>query len=80
MIFVILQRLFMTAHDTLDLFSSALRRERMVDWQAPGPAAKAAMGLSGMEAMQAIRDGRLPPPPLAKLIGFRVTSSSRDGS
>jgi uncharacterized protein (TIGR00369 family) len=63
----------MTAHDTLDLFSSALRRERMVDWQAPGPAAKAAMGLSGMEAMQAIRDGRLPPPPLAKLIGFRVT-------
>jgi uncharacterized protein (TIGR00369 family) len=30
------------------------------------------MGLSGMEAMQAIRDGRLPPPPLAKLIGFRI--------
>jgi hypothetical protein len=61
----------MTAPDTLDLFSPALRRERMVDTQAPGPAAKAAMGLSGMEAMQAIRDGRLPPPPLAKLIGFR---------
>jgi uncharacterized protein (TIGR00369 family) len=63
----------MTATDTIDLFSPALRRERVVDWQTPGPVAKAAMGLSGMEAMQAIRDGRLPPPPLAKLIGFRMS-------
>jgi len=63
----------MTASETLDLFSPALRRERAVDWQAPGPVAKAAMGLSGIEAMQAIRDGRLPPPPLAKLIGFRMS-------
>jgi uncharacterized protein (TIGR00369 family) len=29
-----------------------------------------AMGLSGMDAMLGIRDGRLPPPPFAKLIGF----------
>lgn len=63
----------MTASDTHELFSSALRRERVVDWQAPGPVARAAMGLSGVDAMQAIRDGRLPPPPLAKLIGFRMS-------
>ena len=31
-----------------------------------------AMGMSGLEAMQAIRDGVLPPPPMAKLIGFRM--------
>ena len=62
----------MTAADTIDLFSLKLRRERLVDWQAPGPAAKAAMTMSGMEAMLAIRDGRLPPPPMAKLIGFRM--------
>lgn len=55
-----------------DLFSTALRRERVVEWQAPGPAAKAAIAMSGMEAMQAIRDGILPPPPMAKLIGFRM--------
>ncbi|MGY4313767.1 uncharacterized protein (TIGR00369 family) [Bradyrhizobium sp. JR3.5] len=28
--------------------------------------------MSGIEAMRAIRDGHLPPPPMAKLIGFRM--------
>ena len=56
--------------DQLDLFAPAARRERVVDWQVPAPVAKAAMGLSGMDAMLGIRDGRLPPPPFAKLIGF----------
>ena len=62
----------MTAIDAVDLFSSAARRERVVDWQAPGPAAKAAAGMTGMEAMCAIRDGVLPPPPMARLIDFRL--------
>src|SRR3954464_10096512 len=62
----------MTTIDTAELFSSAIRRERVVDWQAPGPAAKAAAGMTGMEAMCAIRDGILPPPPRARLIGFRM--------
>ena len=53
-----------------DLLSPTLRRERVVDWQVPAPVAKAAMGLSGMDAMLGIRDGRLPPPPFARLIGF----------
>src|SRR4249919_1193229 len=62
----------MTMLDTADLFSSATRRERVVDWQAPGPAARAAAALSGMEAMCAIRDGILPEPPMARLIDFRL--------
>jgi uncharacterized protein (TIGR00369 family) len=60
----------MSEHDRSDLFSPECRRERVVDWQVPGPVAKAAMALSGMAAMEGIRDGRLPPPPFAKLIGF----------
>jgi len=60
----------MTDPDQLDLFSAVHRRERVVDWQVPAPVARVAMGLSGMDAMLAIRDGRLPPPPFAKLIGF----------
>jgi uncharacterized protein (TIGR00369 family) len=62
----------MTVIDTADLFSPALRRERLVEWQAPGPATKVSAAMSGMEAMRAICDGILPPPPLARLIGFRM--------
>ncbi|WP_338699751.1 MULTISPECIES: PaaI family thioesterase [unclassified Bradyrhizobium] len=62
----------MTAAETTDLHSPDLLRTRVVEWQAPGPVAKAAMPMSGIEAMRAIRDGRLPPPPMAKLIGFRM--------
>ena len=62
----------MTTIETTDLFAPAIRRERLVDWQAPGPAAKAAVGMTGMEAMCAIRDGILPEPPMARLIDFRL--------
>src|SRR5262245_4716320 len=58
-----------------DLFAPHLRRERVVDWQAPGPAAEATMTMSGMEAVCAIRDGILPPPPpMAKPIGLRMVT------
>ncbi|MCC8956780.1 PaaI family thioesterase [Bradyrhizobium sp. Pear77] len=62
----------MTAAETPDLHSPELTRTRVVEWQAPGPVASAAMPMSGIEAMRAIRDGHLPPPPMAKLIGFRM--------
>ena len=62
----------MTATDTIDLFAAASHRQRVVDWQAPGPVARAASAMSGLEAMGAIRDGILPPPPMARLIGFRM--------
>ncbi|MBP2427260.1 PaaI family thioesterase [Bradyrhizobium elkanii] len=62
----------MTAAESIDLHSPDLTRTRVVEWQAPGPVAKAAAPMSGIEAMRAIRDGRLPPPPMAKLIGFRM--------
>ena len=55
-----------------DLFAFETRRHRVVEWQAPGPVAKAASGMSGIEAMCAIRDGVLPPPPMARLIGFQM--------
>lgn len=62
----------MSTLDTAALFSPATRREHVVDWQAPGPAAKAAAAMTGMEAMCAIRDGLLPEPPMARLIDFRL--------
>ena len=60
----------MTTTGTADLFSLDTRRHRVVEWQAPGPVARAAFGMSGLEIMCAIRDGILPPPPMARLIGF----------
>src|SRR5882757_2984297 len=62
----------MTATESADLFSPDKRRERVVDWHAPGAAAKAAAGMSGLEVMCAIRDGLLPEPPMARLIDFRL--------
>jgi uncharacterized protein (TIGR00369 family) len=58
--------------DTPDLFSPSSRRERVVDWQAPGPVAKAAAGMSGLEVVRGVRDGILPEPPMARLIDFRL--------
>src|ERR1700754_4199496 len=62
----------MTIIDTADLFAPASRRERVVDWQAPGPVAKVAAGMSGLAFMRAIRDGIVPEPPMARLINFRM--------
>jgi uncharacterized protein (TIGR00369 family) len=65
----------MTMTESVDLFSPTLRRQRIVDWQAPGPVAKAAAGMSGLETVRAIRDGILPPPPMARLIGFEMRAA-----
>jgi hypothetical protein len=73
----------MSTADIANLFSAAGRRERVVDWQAPGAVAKAAAGMSGLEAMCAIRDGILPPPPMARLwfsAPYRRASPDRDGT
>jgi uncharacterized protein (TIGR00369 family) len=43
---------------------------RTVTWEDPVAAAEAAAGMSGLEALEAIRDGRLPAPPMAKLLGM----------
>src|SRR3981189_1392802 len=62
----------MTINEAVDFFSFYPRRHRVGEWQAPGPVAKAASGMSGLEAMRAIRDGILPEPPMARLIDFRM--------
>jgi uncharacterized protein (TIGR00369 family) len=43
---------------------------RTITWEDPVAAAEAAAGMSGLEALEAIRDGRLPPPPMARLLGM----------
>jgi uncharacterized protein (TIGR00369 family) len=52
-------------------------REHRFDWEDPLPALAAGAGMSGLETMQAISTGVLPPPPVAKLMGFSIPSVER---
>ena len=46
-------------------------RNRIIEWQDPVAVREQADGLSELDIMRGIRDGTLPPPPIARLIGFR---------
>jgi uncharacterized protein (TIGR00369 family) len=50
------------------------KRERVITWADPIAAVKAAMGMTGRQIVEAIRDGRLPEPPMAVLVGFHIRS------
>ena len=45
-------------------------RTRTIRWDDPAPALERAKGLTGLEQMQAIVDGTVPPPPIALTMGF----------
>jgi uncharacterized protein (TIGR00369 family) len=47
-------------------------RSRTVRWHDPAITALGALERSGLETMQAIRDGELPPPPIAMLMQFDI--------
>lgn len=50
-------------------------RRVSIAWEDPAPLAQAARTLSGIEFLRAIRDGRLPAPPMAALLGFTLTEA-----
>src|SRR5690242_6561910 len=52
-------------------------RLRTFEWTDPALLAAGAEGLSGLETMQAILDGTLPPPPFASALGISVTEIGR---
>ena len=45
-------------------------RSLSVTWSDPKQLAEAGRSMPGIEFLRAIRDGRLPPPPIAELLGF----------
>jgi uncharacterized protein (TIGR00369 family) len=52
-----------------------MKREITASWSDPEALAEAGRTMSGLELLQAIRDGRLPSPPIAKLLGFRLAEA-----
>ena len=51
----------------------------MIRWHDPALLADSAVGLSGRDFLTAIVEGRLPPPPIAKLLGLDLVSAG-DGA
>ena len=49
-------------------------RSRTVTWDDPFEAMRAAPGKTGLELLQEISAGHLPPPPIARLMGFTGVS------
>jgi len=49
-----------------------MRRQISASWSDPAALAEAGRTLSGIEFLRAIRDGRLPAPPIAELLGFKL--------
>src|SRR5438874_2204527 len=47
-------------------------RTRTVTWQDPVVSGKAARTMSGAAFLRAIAEGKLPPPPIANLMGFDI--------
>ena len=47
-----------------------MTRERTITWDDPLESFGAAATMSGLEYLEAIRDGIVPPPPIAVLLGF----------
>jgi len=54
---------------------AAHSRNRIIEWQDPEAVREQANGSSVLDIMRAIRDGRLPPPPIARLIGFHYVGA-----
>jgi uncharacterized protein (TIGR00369 family) len=52
--------------------ASSETRSRTITWQDPAILRGAAAELDGRAFLQAIQDGRLPPPPMAQLVGARL--------
>ena len=53
------------------------KRSLTVAWSDPRILADAARSMSGIEFLQAIRDGKLPAPPIAQLLGMRLAEVER---
>ena len=49
-----------------------MQRALSISWSDPASLAAAGRAMAGIDFLRAIRDGRLPPPPIAELLGMRL--------
>lgn len=58
-----------TANETTNI-----QRTRRIEWADPAISAQAARGRAGLEFLQAMVDGEVPPPPIMQTLGARLES------
>jgi uncharacterized protein (TIGR00369 family) len=51
-----------------------MERTRTFSWEDPSIGAKQALHMSGLEYIQAMKDEKIPPPPVMHTLDFRLTS------
>ena len=54
-----------------------MKRTLEISWEDPVALAQAGRSMSGIEFLRAIRDGKLPHPPICQLLGYRFTLVER---
>jgi len=54
-----------------------MKRTLEISWEDPIALAQAGRTMSGIEFLRAIRDGKLPHPPICGLLGYRLTQVER---
>lgn len=54
-----------------------MKRTLEVSWEDPVALAQAGRTMSGIDFLRAIRDGKLPHPPICGLLGYRLTEVER---
>ena len=60
-----------------DVTASASGRVRTVTWEDPQVSRRDAAAISGLDYLVAIKDGRIPQPPAARLLGYRLSEVER---
>lgn len=55
-----------------------MKRNLSVSWEDPVALAQAGRSMAGIEFLRAMRDGRLPHPPICALLGYRLTEVESD--
>jgi uncharacterized protein (TIGR00369 family) len=61
--------------DTTSRHGWGPQRSKTVTWHAPGPTTAAGLSMTGLDYLQAIVSGELPPPPIAGLMAFDFTEA-----
>lgn len=51
---------------------SAIKRERLIQWDDPRNSLRDANAISGLDYLLSIKEGKISPPPIALLVGYKI--------